>query len=223
MGDFRGREIASFLGLKVEDIRNAPDDWHLSCQDGSLTLCHSQENPFVLSYGDVQHRLESAPASSVAKACAADRRPKLLDALGGWGLDAITLANAGCNVTVTEVNPLVCAIAKNLARDANVQATFVCESVEEYLCQKQELFDVVYLDPIFPEHPKGARPARRMQILQLLAKTDTDLEELFELAKQHSLNRVVVKHRRHQSSLFGAPDWQIFGNTVRFDTYRTSV
>ncbi|MCY3883540.1 MAG: class I SAM-dependent methyltransferase [Gammaproteobacteria bacterium] len=211
------------MGLRVENTHEAPDDWHLACRDGRLTLCHPSDRPFALSYDDVQRRIESARTSSVAKACGADRRPNVLDALGGWALDAITLARAGCYVTVTEANPIVCAMAKNLAREADVRTTFVCGSVEEYSSENREFFDVVYLDPIFPQHPKGALPSRRMQILQILAKTDTDLMELFKIAREHSFNRVVVKLRRNQSSLFESPDWQILGNAVRFDIYRTSV
>lgn len=211
------------LDLLIDDIQNAPNDWHLTCQEGKLQLCYSHENRFALTYEDIERRLGSARYSTIAKACAADRRPKVLDALGGWGLDAITLAEAGCNVTVTEANAMVCAVARNLAREANTNAMFVCGNVEDYLIDEKKQFDVIYLDPIFPKHPKGARPSRRMHVLQLLAKTDTDLNEVFESSKQNALNRVVVKHRRNQSSIFGVPDWQIRGNTVRFDVYRTSV
>lgn len=151
------------------------------------------------------------------------RRPKVLDALGGWGLDAITLSEAGCTVSVTEANPIIRSVAKNLAHEANTPIVFMCGTVEEYLSASQERFDVVYLDPVFPQHPKGARPARRMQILQMLAKTDTNLDAVFETAKRHALNRVVVKHRRNQPNMFGVPDWQITSNTVRFDIYRSSV
>ena len=138
-------------------------------------------------------------------------------------MDSIVLSEAGCSLTVTEANPIVCAVAQNLALESNSEIDFVRGRAEDYLNSVIERFDVVYLDPIFPVHPKGARPARRMQILQGLAKTDTDLLELFKIAKSHALNRVVVKHRRNQPSLFGVPDWKIIGKTVRFDIYRSSA
>lgn len=195
----------------------------MTCEDGRLALRRTDSNLFTLSYGDIQNRIENARSSAIARACASDRRPKVLDALGGWGLDAITLSESGCRVEVTEANPIVCAFAKNLALDANSPVAFMCGNAEDYLTASDELFDVVYLDPVFPDHPKGARPTRRMQILQELAKTDTDLEALFKISKKHALNRVVVKHRRNQPPMFGAPDWQITGNTVRFDVYRSSA
>ena len=205
------------------EIQDAPNDWHLTCSDGNLALRGPDESLFTLSYDDVQYRLRSARSSTIAKACASERRPKVLDALGGWGLDALILTEAGCRVTVTEANPIVLAVAKNLIRDVSASVTLIGANVEDYLNASQELFDVVYLDPIFPQHPKGARPSRRMQILQRLAKNDTDLDAVFEIAKKHALNRVVVKHRRNQPTLFDAPDWQITGKTVRFDVYRSSV
>ena len=177
----------------------------------------------MVSYEEIRNRIESARSSTIAKACASERRPLVLDALGGWGLDALVLSEAGCRLTVTEANPIVCAVAQNLALENHSEIAFVRGCAEDYLNQCQERFDVVYLDPIFPVHPKGARPARRMQILQGLAKTDTDLLDLFKIAKTHALNRVVVKHRRNQPSLFGVPDWKIVGKTVRFDVYRSSA
>lgn len=177
----------------------------------------------MLSYDEIRNRIASARSSTIAKACASERRPRVLDALGGWGLDSIVLSEAGCSLTVTEANPIVCSVAQSLALESHSEIAFVKGCAEDYLNSVQERFDVVYLDPIFPMHPKGARPARRMQILQSLAKTDTDLLGLFKIAKTHALNRVVVKHRRNQPSLFGVPDWKIVGKTVRFDVYRSSV
>lgn len=205
----------------MEEIQNSPYGWHLICDEGILTLRHSKQGQFVLPYRHVEHRTPSESSSLVAKACAAKRRPYVLDALGGWGLDAIALSWAGCKVILTEANPLVCAVARNLAREANVEISCTCGNAEDYLRTTNERFDVIYLDPMFPLHRKGALPSRRMQVLQTLAKTDTDLKSLFKIALQHALNRVVVKHRRNQASLLGDPDWQIKGKTVRFDVYRS--
>ncbi len=211
------------LDLKTDDIKDAPDEWHLTVEHGKLALRQSDGNLFTLSFEDIRNRVENARWSAISKACASVRRPKVLDALGGWGLDAIILSKAGCRVTVTEASPIVCAVAKNLAREANTPLAFTCGFIEDYLNTSGELFDVVYLDPIFPQHPKGARPSLRMQILQTLAKTDSDLRAVFEIAKKHALNRVVVKHRRNQPTLFDAPHWQITSKTVRFDIYRASA
>ncbi len=221
--DTRGQELALLLDLKTSEIQDAPDEWHLTIEDGKLALRQSEANLFTLSFEDIRNRVENASSSAIAKACASARRPKVLDALGGWGLDAIILSEAGCRVTVTEASPIVCAVARNLAREANTPVVFNCGFVEDYLNTSGELFDVVYLDPIFPLHPKGARPSRRMQILQTIAKTDLDLQAVFEIAKKHALNRVVVKHRRNQPALFGVPHWKITSKTVRFDVYRSSA
>ena len=221
--DSSGLELASTLDLESDNVENAPDEWHLTCHDGKLALRRTDEDVFMLPYEDLRHRIENARSSTIAKACASERRPRVFDALGGWGLDAIVLSEAGCRLTFAEANPIVCAVAKNLAMEACTKVAFIQGLAEDYLNEVHERFDVIYLDPLFPEHPKGARPVRRMQILQQLAKTDTDLHALFELARNHAFNRVVVKHRRNQPSLFGVPDWQIAGKTVRFDVYRSNA
>ena len=208
--------------VRVAHVGDAPRNWHLACEDGELVLRHPEHRSFALREQDVHKRIEGARFSALARACAANRRPSILDGLGGWGLDAIALGSLGCQVTLIEFNPMVCVLARNLIYEQGLSVPVLCADVGDYLETSKESFDVVYLDPIFPPHPTNALPVRRMQMLESLAKADTDLHAVFELALDRSLGRVVVKHRRKQPSLFRKPDWQVQGRTIRFDVYRCS-
>ena len=84
-------------------------------------------------------------------------------------------------------------------------------------------FDVVYLDPMFGEHPKTAMPAKQMQVLaELAAETPRrEVVELIDAARRVASSRVVVK-RRASAEALDRPDWCIRARSVRFDVYRPS-
>ena len=220
--DTAGRRIAERLNLAIESVEAVPDDWHFICSDGQLVLAHPRHKPFQLSEYDVKDKLNVSRDTPLARACGARPGLTILDALGGWGLDGFVLSTMGCSVTILEAIGQIHVFSKFLGAELGVEANLVLADAESYLQQSDQAFDVVYLDPMFPPHPKSSLPARRMQVLEELAKTDTDLDSLFEQSMRAARNRVVVKHRRNQTSLFEDPDWQIHGKTIRFDVYKTT-
>ena len=219
--DDRGFELASKLDLEFKNIQSAPiDDWYLGCKRGELALCHSSEDPLVISEHSVRTKIDEARDTHLARACMARQGRVVLDAFGGWGIDGLTLSALGCEVTILDVNPLICAMARYLAQELGCAAKVVCVDAERYLQETNEIFDVVYFDPMFPVHPKRAKPARRMQILEVLARKDPDVEQIFELAKSRTRDRIVVKRRRTEHTKGLVPDWSVSGRTVRFDVYQ---
>ncbi len=219
--DDQGIELASTLDLEFKDIQSAPAaDWYLGCKQGELALCHSSEQPLVISERSVRTKIDDARNTHLAKACMARRGRVVLDAFGGWGIDGLTLIALGCEVTILEVNPVICAMARYLAQELGCTANVVCADAERYLQDTNEVFDVVYFDPMFPVHPKSAKPVRRMQILEVLARKDPDIEQIFELAKSRTRDRIVVKRRRTEDAKSLVPDWTVSGRTVRFDVYQ---
>lgn len=219
--DALGFKLASTLDLEFKDIQSAPiDDWYLGCKQGELALCHSTEHPLVISERSVRTKIDDARNTHLAKACMARPGRKVLDAFGGWGIDGLTLSALGCEVTILEVNPVICAMARYLAQELGCAAKILCVDVERFLQDTNEVFDVVYFDPMFPVHPKSAKPARRMQILEVLARKDPDIEQIFEFAKSRTRDRIVVKRRRTENARGLVPDWNVCGRTVRFDVYQ---
>ncbi|MYD45900.1 MAG: hypothetical protein F4W92_06070 [Gammaproteobacteria bacterium] len=219
--DNRGFELAAMLDLESNDIQSAPTDgWFLGCHHGELALCHSTESSLVISERSVRTKIDEARGTHLAKACMARPGRKVLDAFGGWGIDGFTLSALGCEVSILEVNPLIYTMARHLAKELGCEAKVVCTDAERYLHCTAEIFDVVYFDPMFPGHPKSAKPARRMQILELLARKDTDIDQVFKLAKSRTRDRIVVKRRRTEKPKRPIPDWQVSGRAVRFDVYQ---
>ena len=221
--DSYGRVIASRLGLTVHGLHEAPPSWYLTTHQSRLSLQHPAYAPFWLDPESIKKKVFGSTNTGLTKAIATHKHPRVLDALGGWGVDGLTLVASGCRVTLVEVHPLIFVMARNLAHDLNLSMDLHCGDAQSYLQRTTQKFDVVYLDPFFPKHPKGALSARRMQVLASVASSNGNVDDLFLKAAKVACQRVVVKHRRNQPPIFSKPDWSIDGKTVRFDVYRSTV
>lgn len=176
---------------------------------------------------DVRRRLRQGRRLALARAC--DARPGLRvhDALAGWGTDGLVLAALGCRVHLSECNAEVHRILDSRLR---AESDRLLGARPESISWAHEDardrwraggdFDVVYLDPMFGEHPKTALPAKQMQVLANLAgkMSAAEIVELIEAARHVASSRVVVK-RRTSAEALGRPDWQIRARSVRFDVY----
>ena len=172
---------------------------------------------------------------AIVKACSNKQRSitRILDLTAGWGVDGLTLAHHGKQVTMLEQNPLVYAIvAYSLERLAAVEAgaaiarhiTIENTDALDFLGRLNDShgIDCIYLDPMFPGHKSGAKPSKEMQILQALTG-NLGIESCFEQALGKARKRVVVKRPAKAGSLDGAkPDMTYREKTIRFDVYLTA-
>lgn len=195
-----------------------------------------------IEFPEIGRRLRQGRRLALARAC--DARPGLRvhDALAGWGTDALVLAALGCRVHCSERHPDVYAILDERLRaessrlesdrlgsprptaGPNAQSRGSIGWAEEDArdrWRERGDFDVVYLDPMFGEHPKAALPGRPMQVLAKVVGEVArgEIVELIDRARRVASFRVVVKRRASAESLV-APDWQIRARSVRFDVYR---
>ena len=214
--------LAEDLEVQLEPVAKAPESWHLVTLDGRLELVGPDGLRFALDETEIERRLIGFARSGLAKACGASGMPRILDALSGWGTDGVTLAAFGCSVVCCEVVPLVATL--NRARALNIvpETQYYCCDAIEFMRSSDLEFDVVYLDDMFPRHPKGARPSKSLQILAELAGK-CELTNALEKALGVSRDRVVVKRRRNQPPVRKYPTWSVEGKTIRFDVYRSST
>ena len=83
-----------------------------------------------------------------------------------------------------------------------------------------ESWDVVTLDPMFPESKKSARVKKDMFALQGLLGAADDAEQMWATACRIAQKRVVVKRSKSAPALGDrAPDIQFKGSSSRFDVY----
>lgn len=217
--DQYGLDLAEQLELPVRSLSEAPQDWYLTCKNGKLTLNHPTEPSFQLSEPMIRSRIEDAYRLDLVQACGYYPGKTVLDCYGGWGIDGLMLAAVGCEVSMTEIHPLLCVFARDLAYQFDLKMNIYCEDVKQFLHTTDAQFDAIYLDPMFPAHPTTAKPQRRMQILEQIAVPTEDLETVFDLALRRANDRVVIKNRKNQRLLDQRPDWEIKRRSVRFDVY----
>ncbi len=170
----------------------------------------------------IERRLRRGRRLPLARACGAGPRVHVHDALAGWGTDGLVLAALGCIVRMSERQPSIHRVlAARLERyDGNSTVACHLEDARD-LWREGASFDVVYLDPMFGEHPKTALPAKHMQVLAEFAGTfdDNEVIRLIDQARAAASSRVVVK-RRASAAPLGRTDWSVAGRTVRYDVYR---
>jgi 16S rRNA (guanine1516-N2)-methyltransferase len=183
---------------------------------GLCLLTPDFATPFRLSDTLLEDRIDGY--ALLSRACGATVSDlSILDPFAGFGIDGLTLALRGAAVTMIEANPLVFALLQDFVRRLDVNARVIHGDGAVYL--NAQIWDVIYLDPMFPKRSKKALPNRGLQHLQALTAGAQPVAEkaLIETACL-SARRVVLK-RRLRDPTIGRVDFQVAGKSVRFDVY----
>ncbi|WP_027467744.1 class I SAM-dependent methyltransferase [Deefgea rivuli] len=163
--------------------------------------------------------------------------PRILDATAGLGGDAFVLASLGCTMTLIERTPIAYLLlsdglqrAQHDTHTAEIVARMTLHFGDgrEWLTERaagsgplaQQEFDVVYLDPMFPEPGKRAKSKKSMAAFQTLIGGDEDADALLAPARLIAKKRIIVKRPRHAPLMARArPDFVFDGESTRFDGY----
>jgi 16S rRNA (guanine1516-N2)-methyltransferase len=183
---------------------------------------------------ELLRRIGGGRRQVLARAVGLHKEPELslLDANAGLGRDGYTLAALGARVTLVERNPSIVALLRNahqrVLADARTQA--IGQRIEIIAAEACAVFggerswDVVYLDPMYPDDGKAALPSKEMQILRDLTGGDPDADRLLHPALQCARRRVVVKRPPKAPWLDGVePSMSLRSTQLRFDVYLKSV
>jgi 16S rRNA (guanine1516-N2)-methyltransferase len=86
--------------------------------------------------------------------------------------------------------------------------------------EPDQLPDVIYLDPMFPERKKSASVKKEMQFFHEIIGKDEDSEGLIQSAIEKAIYRVAVKRPKIAGYLGNKkPTTQLLGKASRFDIY----
>lgn len=236
-GDVRAAE--KLAGLTGAHVTAEPPDKTLR------ELCVAfTEDGVVLSGGGMELRadlskmkprlrrgnLNSEILIRAAKPGALGEAPSALDATAGLGEDSLLLAAAGFTVTMCERDPVIAALLRDglsrAASDPELSDTvgrmtlIECDSVE--LMQKNDAyFELILLDPMFPERKKSGLIKKKLQLLQMLESPCDGEEELFCAAYAKKPRKLLIKRPAKGPYLAGKkPDYSITGGTARYDCYK---
>ncbi len=221
------------LVLNPEDL--AGYAFALRFNQGRLELVwleRKQIKPVWVDLSQINLKRASIKDSLLGKAIGVKvhEKPVVLDACAGLGMDALTLALLGCQVTLLERCPILFELLKDgLERIPEgilaARPLLLAGDAIDYLEQIHEANrpEVIYLDPMYPERDKPILARKEMQILNALVGEDQDASVLLEKACVSAQKRVVVKRRRLDPCLNGKqPDLVFSGKAIRFDVYLLS-
>lgn len=207
-------------------------DYHLHLHATGLEM-HTADDPQTLVRVDfdnhkTQRRSQQSELLHRAIGITDKIKPRVLDATAGMGRDAYLIANRGCRVTMTEQHPLVYLLLQSGLQQAtktSVSSTMakldlIHADANSFLEQTETQFDVIYLDPMFPDKNKTAKTKKEMQLLRSLLDDDQESLELLDKAIDLAKHRVVIKRPLKAPPYAGKPpSYNLKGRTVRFDIF----
>jgi 16S rRNA (guanine1516-N2)-methyltransferase len=215
--------------------RAGPAQWTLRrTAEGQLELHSPAAAPALcvaldLRSGPLARRLHTARRDQpLPRALGLHRRqqgPTVFDATAGLGRDALLLARLGCRVTACERVPALAMMLDDAAARAGLGPLLQVVGADATVALGDgpaQAFDVVYLDPMFPE-PGRAQVKKEMQVCRLLAGPPEDMALLLHRAFAAARERVVIKRHPHEQPLTGTPSFTVAGERVRFDVHLRAV
>lgn len=232
------RRRAATLDIPV--VVNPPrSGLFIARNDDALTLHHGdapRNDPGIrcalADFKTLSQRRAGGRQSPMAKAFGLHRHPPLsiLDTTAGLARDAATLAALGCSVTAIERQPVLYALLADASQALDhVDAppawwpnwhTPIHDDAIRWLLDddRTNVYDAIYIDPMFASPRRKSRPQKAMSWLAELAGTDNDAAELLNTARRYAGRRVVVKQHARAKPL-AVPDLSMEGRAIRFDIY----
>jgi len=235
--DAQAKVLAQQLGMEFA-TKPAPGGLVLAYGQDGLELRDTRDRrtrPVCIDFTKIDVRPHCANLSRrqpLARAMG-KKNISIIDATAGLGQDAFLLAAMGFQVFAVERNAVLAALLQDALLRAQKNAT-----VERVLAGRLSFIygdarkivpalapaDVIYLDPMFPpKRSKSALARKEMRILRDLVGEDADAGLLFDMARAHAQNRVVVKRPQYAKPLIPGPDFALAGKLVRYDVYLTHV
>lgn len=197
--------------------------------DGKLSLIsklHPEFQPICIDFLSTEMKRKKLGAATskdllIKAVGAVKERPKILDCTLGLGTDSFLLQARGCEMWACERNEILRQLWKDAASRAKLTTIQFQEmDAKEFLTSTKEIFDCIYLDPMYPEEKRKSAQKKEMVVLRELLGSDPDADALLALALEKAKKRVVVK-RPLQGKIIGTktPSLRLKGKAVRFDVY----
>lgn len=223
------------LPLVASDLASARFVLHLSASGLSLRDTATPDfSPLQVDFTSGKTAYRRGQSEMLVKAMGRHRPLRVLDALAGLGRDAFVLASAGFEVSLLEQHPVIHALLEEgLAHGrAHPSTHAICHTMQllapgnalDYLpaLRGSSAYDVIYLDPMYPQRAKSAAVKKDLRLLQQLLGAHSASSGLLDAALQVAQRRVVVKRPlKGQPLEHRTPSYVVKGRSTRFDVYLT--
>ncbi len=227
--ELKQRLMVPLFSCVPEEKKQEP---YLSLDEEGLSLCR-EDLKMVSSWEDRIPRLKQKNLEHelILKAVRIKEKQGLqvLDATAGLGEDSLILAASGYHVTMFESDPVIGALLEDAylralktegLREAASRMTLCLRDSIPAMEKAGGIYDVVLLDPMFPEKKKNSDVKKKFQLLHELERPCENEAELMLAAVAAQPKKIVVK-RRVKDPVLGnfRPDYTLSGKAIRYDCY----
>ena len=208
--------------------------YRLSLVDGRYCLIDSlsPQKPLSLSFSSPKflRRVKAASKNTelLARAVGTRQGLKVVDCTAGLGRDGFLLAHLGCDVTLIERSKVIYTLLLDALNCASFdpdlkkvvdRISLYQSDAKEYLFRHSS-WDVIYIDPMFPDKKKTSLPKGGMQYLQRFLSKEKNDGSLLESAFRCKFRRLVVKRPlKTPAKDIRKADRSIQNDKIRFDIY----
>ena len=181
--------------------------YRLSLANGRYFLrdSFSSQKPLSLSFSSPKflRRVKAASKTSelLARAVGIRTGLKVLDCTAGLGREGFMLAYLGCHITLIERSKVIYTLLLDALNSASLdpdlkkvvnRISLHHSDAKEFLSQHPS-WDVIYIDPMFPNKKKTSLPTGDMQYLQRFLSNEKNDGALLKRALRCNYKRLVVK------------------------------
>ncbi len=224
-------ELSEFL-QQCNILTSKPADYILHLYATHLELAHASDAKTCIrvDFNDNKTRWRQRQSELLHRAIGIteQRKPRVLDTTAGMGQDAFAIASRGSVVTMVEQHPLIYLLLQDgLQRSHKTGSAIITSRMDlifadakQVLNEYADEFDVIYLDPMFPEKRSSAKTKKAMQLFRQMVREEADDGELLELARAKAKHRVVIK-RPIKAPVFAGvePGYTLKGRNIRYDIF----
>ena len=228
------KEISNYLGSNI--VFDVPKkNYYFVYDSNGLSFIKDANNPREILHVDflkgaigwrmkrVQHE------SNIKKALGKNlSQLEIFDATGGFLSDSIIFLSLGHKVMAVEQSKIIF----SLVNDAILRAEqyfpvlknlkFINDnSIEVYKRENRE-FDVIYLDPMYPEIKKNNKKNRNIEGIKKILKLEnlwSKNDEIIDAFFKSSYKKIILKRPLKSKKNYSNINYQVIGKTTRFDIY----
>ena len=208
--------------------------YRLSLVKGGYCLrdTFSSQKPLSLSFSSPKflRRVKTATKNNelLAKAVSIRKGLRVVDCTAGLGREGFLLAYLGCDVTLIERSKVIYTLLYDALNSASFEPdlkkavnriSLYWSDSREFLSQHPS-WDVIYIDPMFPDNKKTSLPKGDMQYLQRFLCKEKNNGSLLKRALGCEFKRLVVKRplKTIDHDLRKA-DSSVQNDKIRYDIY----
>ena len=152
----------------------------------------------------------------------------IFDATAGFLSDSMIFLSLGHKVTAVEQSKIVFYLVHDALKRAQTEIPFIKnltlingDSVEIYK-NIEDVFDVIYLDPMYPPNHKSAKGSGDIKAIKSILKLENisnEEDDICDAFMKDKYQKIILKRPLKSKKNYSNINYQVRGKTTRFDIF----